>query len=133
MMLGSATCRMEAGNWNSCALGAAANAVGLVRDFNFALFGERHESYARINEINATWPWLDIQHQVVLDEQPETPGHDIYHMFDRYVCTGKMTFEALVDYVRSIEPACGECNRFECTCKAATVAEQVVLETAEVV
>jgi hypothetical protein len=36
-----------------------------------------------------------------------------------------MTFEQLVDYVRSVEPSCGECNRFECTCvKSAAPAEE---------
>ena len=31
IMLGSSTCKMERGNWNTCALGAAANAIGIER------------------------------------------------------------------------------------------------------
>lgn len=102
MMLGSATMKMERGEIQSCAIGAAANALGLI-----AYDGTR----ARLVAIFHTWPWLSTNGWV---------SHDcsrIITLFDHQVCDGEMTFEQLVDYVRSIEPECGECNRFECTCQ----------------
>lgn len=106
MMLGSATCKMVAGDWNSCALGAAANAIGIPQ--SKVLFG-----VGRGHAIRAAWPWLETRQPSELLSISE-----IVFRFDNEVCEGKMTFEQLVDYVRSIEPECGECNRFECTCKA---------------
>lgn len=32
------------------------------------------------------------------------------------VMHGGMTYEQLADWVRSVEPECGECNKFVCTC-----------------
>lgn len=32
------------------------------------------------------------------------------------VMRGDFTFEQLVDYVRSVEPSCGDCNKFDCSC-----------------
>lgn len=96
MMLGSTMCKMEEGNWDSCALGSAANAIGLEK---------KHNTDERIDEIYSAWPWL---------RGGQISG--IWVRFDHCVVPGLMTLEQLVDYVRSIEPSCGECNRFECTC-----------------
>lgn len=52
MMLGSATCKMVPGDWNSCSLGAAANAVGIPRAEG--MFGIQ-----RINAILKEWPWIN--------------------------------------------------------------------------
>lgn len=87
MMLGSTTCKMVPGKWSSCALGAAANAVGIA------------DNARRPYAIYDQWPWL---------RYPSPRGHsfgaEIYSRFDADVCRGGMTFEELVDYVRSIEP-----------------------------
>jgi hypothetical protein len=108
MMLGSTTCRMKWGDIQTCAIGAALNALGEPK---------KHR-YERAVEV---WPWLDAP-------SPHDTDHlmDIYSKFDGPVCRGEMTFEQLVDYVRSIEPSCGECNRFICACvKAEEVCEVV--------
>ena len=41
------------------------------------------------------------------------------------VMKGKITFEQFVDHVRSIEPECGECNSFVCTCVKAEAVPEV--------
>lgn len=104
MMLGSSTCKMVPADWNSCALGAAANAVGIP-------FAKDHtEESARIDAMIKYWPWL-------YDDKGYTQEfHTIWATFDDRVCKGLMTYEQLVDYVKSIEPECGECNQFKCTC-----------------
>ena len=88
MMLGSVTCRMERGNWDSCALGAAANAVGIP-------MGAGREALIR-----EEWPWLTEEH---------TPNWwsleaAITWRFDQAVCKGRMTLEQLIDWVRENEP-----------------------------
>lgn len=91
MMLGRVTCKMVACDWNSCALGAAENALGIAehsRDFSRRI--------AAYNE----WPWL--QNECVCG-----CANNLCHItqaFDRMVAPGKMTFEQLVDWVRSVEP-----------------------------
>ena len=86
MMLGSVTCRMEPGNWNSCALGAAANAVGIPRVGREALIREE-------------WPWLTEEYTPNWSLEAE-----IAWRFDRVVCKGWMTLEQLIDWVRENEP-----------------------------
>jgi hypothetical protein len=110
MMLGSTTCKMIPNDWNSCALGAAGNAVGIPQA-NKKVLGQSQicpDGNLRIGKIGDAFPWL-------LDNYHAFMGV-IYHLFDRDVCEGKMTFEQLIDYVRSIEPECGECCKFECSC-----------------
>lgn len=107
MMLGSTTCKMIPGDINSCALGCAGNAIG-IKNFDRGQAG-------RLDLIIRRWPWL---------EEGDWRGHfyqKIYQLFDSRVCFGSMTLEKLADYVRSIEPDCGECNQFECTCKKESV------------
>lgn len=125
MMLGRVTCKMKAGDWNTCALGAAGNAVGVP---NFVKTPEwPAPDDLRPHLLFAKWPWL-------LSEAPQpferffycgAPYYEglgsawygrITRRFDHEVCTGQMTFEQLADYVTSIEPECGECNKFVCSC-----------------
>ena len=105
MMLGSTTCKMEAGDWNSCALGCALNAEG-VRQY------AGRDGYGRSIETNDRWPWI----WGLIDDEGTTFAEQIWTRFDFQVCDGRMTLEQLVDYVRSIEPDC-DCNRFNCNCK----------------
>jgi hypothetical protein len=102
MMLGAATCKMEAYDIDTCALGSALNAVGVPQRSWDPL-----DSIFRYRQVESRWPWV-YSSPVGLTQ--------IVDLFDRKVCSGEMTFEQLVDYVRSIEPDCGNCNRFDCTC-----------------
>lgn len=106
MMLGSTTCKMEAGNINTCAMGAALNAMG-VRPC------ARHGcDWHRVEMMCELWPWLAGNRGWIAPQ-----ATNIIQRFDYQVCEGLMTLEQLVDYVRSIEPDC-DCNRFNCNCKA---------------
>lgn len=112
MMLGSTTCKMVPGDWNSCALGCAGNAVGIEE---YATFQGR----GREEVIAIKWPWIEARN----DDGNRWMG-EIWYRFDHDVCDGNMTLEQLVDYVRSIEPECGTCNSFQCSCpKTAAVTE----------
>lgn len=84
-----------------CAIGGATLAMGRTGN-------EDHE---------ALWPWLREKgpHGRLWDYVIGIGAADGNPSFTE-VMRGHITFEQLVDYVRSIEPACGECNRFECTC-----------------
>lgn len=109
MMLGSVTCRMEKYNWNSCALGCAGNAVGIP---NWGNVGRK-----RHDLIFQAWPWLlerchcamclavtvdRIRYQGVAHH--ETYCDHITAAFDGQIVYGEMTLEALIDWVRSVEP-----------------------------
>jgi hypothetical protein len=112
MMLGSVTCKMIPGDWNSCALGCAGNAIGIPKSVML-------DGLGRAEAIRAYWPWL------AKTSQPYVPwSEEIWQRFDKGVCEGEMTMEQLADYVRSVEPSCGECNVFQCSCpKTAAVTE----------
>lgn len=99
IMLGSTTCKMEPCDWNSCAIGSAGNAIGVPQ-------GVENFGIDRSDKLFTAWPWIagDLYWLGIADR------------FDNQVCEGKMTLEELVDYVKSIEPSCGECCRFTCTC-----------------
>lgn len=116
MMLGSVTCKMERGNWEACGLGCAGNALGIAAGDGSNSFGN-----PRVQAIFQQWPWLrpaSVFGNACLEtESLPYFGGKIARLFDEEVATGKMSLEQLVDYVRSIEPSCGECNRFDCTCK----------------
>lgn len=110
MMLGSATMKMIQFNIRSCALGAAANAIGIPAP-------SPENRHLRGLLIAEKWPWITDRY--VTRNPWSTYGSHIAQEFNARVCGGRISFEALVDHVRSIEPECGECNRFECTCVCA--------------
>jgi hypothetical protein len=166
MMLGSATMKMVAGDINSCAIGAALNAMGceqhgvtimpklveglegLAPDeaaFLEILFNIRRTSFDldvkfhnRQEDVVRLFPWMCAPHAqrglppsslpVALTtdhlykmyfsagSQMYTCGSLVALLFDHYVVGGLLSFESLVDWVRSIEPECGECRSFECSC-----------------
>lgn len=107
IMLGAATCKMEAGEISTCAYGVALRAVG----------GDFEYPYSSIMD---AWRWTEVWFK-------DSDGHNcrslsdlarsVWRKFDNEVCDGKITLEQLADYVRSIEPDC-DCNRFNCDCKA---------------
>jgi hypothetical protein len=116
IMLGAATCKMESANINYCAYGAALNAAGIAQCNLQDNWGIRYIAAVDL------WPWIAANDPKRRVQQNLVPfndlGNSIWQKFDYEVCGDKMTLEQLVDYVRSIEPNCGDCNRFECTCTA---------------
>lgn len=94
------------GRMCGCAIGGATLASG------------RTEYFAH----RELWPWLLEESTNFSANYPSKPIRweswiGIYSpvAFNKVV-RGDATFEQLVDYVRSIEPDCGVCNRFECIC-----------------
>lgn len=101
MMLGSVTCRMKKANWNSCALGCAGNAIGIP---NWGNVGRHRDSL-----ILKAWPWLEQECNCKENGISAVVGTHCYmvHIFKKFdtdVCEGRMTLEALVDWVRQVEP-----------------------------
>jgi hypothetical protein len=102
-----------------CALGGAELAVGVgVKD---------PYAFRRI------WPWTQKQTDGSITLEDEIGFGDVRSTHPGFtdVYKGKATIEQLADYVRSVEPECGECNQFECTCdhstKEAAVEEKVAV------
>jgi hypothetical protein len=128
MILGAATCRMVAGDINSCALGAALNAVGKPMDgalLQTLLFKDARgfvldvKCADREGMLRELWPWM-------FEETPSPRALDwvsygavIAGLFDNSVVEGRMTLERLADAVAAVEPECGECCEFECSCAVA--------------
>lgn len=86
----------EATNLDGCALGMAANAVGIDR---------KYENLKRV------WPWL----RNPLDKCPagcfmcsfKSSSLAVGHIFDTHICGGlepKWTLDQLIDWIRSVEP-----------------------------
>ena len=120
IVLGSTTCKLEARNWNACAVGVAANAVGIVRSFSTTICGIRIQS-DREGQINRRWPWLGSCLATYADIRYHWSFlQEIVFRFDRRVCesgeANPKKFEELVAFIRSVEPSCGDCNQFTCTC-----------------
>lgn len=74
------------------------------------------------------WPWLRESPKTGILDWEVLIGCGISNdiSFLR-VMRGEATFEQLVDYVRSIEPECDECNRFDCQCDKAPFPEDVTM------
>jgi hypothetical protein len=115
--------------WNIkyCALGMMANAMNMPS-------GE-----GRRVALGKMWPWLTEadnpwfrQHNrelvdmlkhlppaVAMGERivaAACPWSWIATVFNREVFPGHMTLEELAEYIRKMEPECGECNSFDCHC-----------------
>jgi hypothetical protein len=97
MILGSTIVKLQAGCWTTCAIGAAAKAVGIKAD-----------RIGHVEGILDEWPWLEANNEAALCE--------IATLFDQRVCRGEMTFDELCAYVRQIEPPC-ECGVRSCCCE----------------
>lgn len=95
MVLGSTLVKMHPGCWETCAIGAAASAVGIPVDD------------ARVESIIDEWPWLQANNDRYFME--------ILTLFDQKVCQHRMSMEALIAYVRQIEPPC-DCGVRDCVC-----------------
>lgn len=116
-MLGIGTVdAMIAGDINSCALGVSLNAAGvpsinrrppLVVGFSTVSVDARYLALYML------WPWTEERSST----RPGTWSYEVWNRFDNWVSYGQMTIEQLADYIRSVEPECGTCNRFQCTCQ----------------
>lgn len=113
-VMGSMITEMCRGSWSGCFLAAAARAVG-ISDW------ETDKKTSRlVRDIRKYWPWLTELYEEV------NPFRDhlgfIIDSYDR-LDSSAMNFEQLVVHVRSIEPDCGTCNRFRCTCVGLRIEE----------
>ncbi len=98
------------GHLDGCALGMAANARGILRDYL---------------TISTEWPWLNERRRppcgcnLSANEGTFlTTTRCITHLFDSHVVRNfSWTFEQLVDWVRSVEPAEPEGEHFEIEAK----------------
>lgn len=91
-----------------CAIGGAQLAMGRTEDFAF----------------EKIWPWLNDISPDGCHWRSEV-GCSSENGFEA-VMDGTKTIEQLADWVRSIEPSCGVCNRFDCPCvKTADVPEVI--------
>lgn len=109
------------GDFCGCALGGACLAIGERRGNEFY----RHWPWTRERTSNeCDWAGY-IQFWKSRDDKPHgfgaAPGGfgvapDDYPGGFVDVCDGIITIEQLAAWVRSVEPECGECNQFTCTC-----------------
>lgn len=105
MVLGSTIGPLRSSDINSCALGAAANAVGIPEH----IYTCDRAMTDRYDAIGERWPWLARSNNQRMLE--------IIKLFDVRVSDGDMTFEQLVAYVRSVEPECESCCDRDCCCE----------------
>lgn len=94
-----------------CAIGGAVMAVrsGITRQDIAAGYDTNGYSLAE-----AIWPWLERR---IACSDGHIRTYDTIISIQFYeVVEGKRTLESLADYIRSVEPSCGECCRFDCTC-----------------
>jgi len=100
------------GKWCGCAIGMACLAMGESTGTS------RHHLF----------PWLSsspegtsLSYDLRISSMFRTVCGDTPSIYgDRPMAS----LEEIVDWVRGVEPECGECNSFECTCVPAVVAEE---------
>jgi hypothetical protein len=106
-MLGMNTLDLSGNDFNCDILGVAANAVGIPRAvWTQESIHERNES------ILDQWPWLEKQIPVEGKDYYQTRFDELSGRFDGE----DGTLGDLLNYIRSIEPECGECNYYDCIC-----------------
>lgn len=100
--------RNDNDEWCGCAIGGAALAMGNTNVQAYFLL----------------WPWLREPSKPMPDKDWATYIGCYGGMLAEYpgigflsVMRGKHSFEELVDYIRSVEPECGECCEFQCKCE----------------
>jgi hypothetical protein len=124
LVAGSVITESKPYDLNHCALGMAANAKGIARTDDWGA------AECRWAGLMKSWPWLVVKSLkfparvtdilgnpgVVHETIENTPWIWIVETFNQEVSTGKMSFEEFVQKVRGMEPDCGDCCRYECTC-----------------
>lgn len=122
---------------NSCAVGMILNACGVPQyrpDFWLT-----QPNLNRVQEVIDRYPWL-------VDQLPESfPYHlplqacksklleGTYYnwvitAFNNLVMAGTMTLDQLHDIIAEVEPACGICNEFDCSCHEVDTAVQSLVQ-----
>lgn len=97
--------RRPDGTFCGCAIGGAALACGQTEMYGYRkLFPWLLEKSGR-----GGMKWADA---IGTGDGGDHPDFSL-------VVEGRYSIEQLADYVRSIEPDCGECNQFECSCPKA--------------
>jgi hypothetical protein len=71
---------------------------------------------ARYEAILGYWPWLERNIPVPGEDHYRSLMMEIEYRFDQQVCRGYTSLSDLLNYIRSLEPACGECCSFGCIC-----------------
>jgi len=105
IILGSHITVARAGLIDHCALGMAANAIGLPK----------HDLSSRYKSIPEAWPWVG--------GLGSAGWAFVAITYNNHVAPGSaqdMTLEQLADKVREMEPKCS-CHRFNCDCSAKMV------------
>jgi hypothetical protein len=110
-LLGRTITNIQACNIDRCFLGAALNAMGLPDSRSL---GRCHLRYLAAETL---WPWITC-----VGEGGYLYENNIIDKFDESVSRNEMTYEQLVDWVRSVEPNC-DCGEFNCSCAAEPVTE----------
>lgn len=121
ILLGSVFTSAKPRHIDHCALGMAGNAVGIPSTNQ--LSGKARRLFLILDQ----WPWLrDCRYEsfTVQDAEfrigVETYGSWIASTFNERVArefnSSPMTIESLVEQIRAVEPECGECNQFNCSC-----------------
>lgn len=90
--------------WNMCALGTAANAVGIPPAITWSTLGLHN----REDAICRRWPWLESEPS--LTEQRNW----LWIISDMFEVGTEVP--DLVEFIRAVEPKC-DCNRFDCECQ----------------
>ena len=107
IVLGIQTLDLSGSDFNCDILGVAANAVGIPR-----AVWTKESIKARNESILDHWPWLAKQIPVEGKDYYQTRFVELSGHFDGE----DGTLGDLLNHVRSIEPECGECNDYDCTC-----------------
>jgi hypothetical protein len=110
IMLGMQTLDLSGNDFNCDILGVAANAVGIPR-----AVWTQESIHARNESILDHWPWLAKQIPVEGKDYYQTRFVELSGHFDGE----DGTLGDLLNYIRRIEPECGECNDYDCTCALA--------------
>lgn len=95
-------------NWGVCAIGISGKMAGIADEVEHTMFGCTFTLNERPMCYEKYWPWLE-------GVNPQTAHKYLWDISDKFEDLG-WTVSKLSKYVALIEPECGECNRFECTC-----------------
>lgn len=102
-------------DWDHCALGCAGNVAGVPPEIEVTLMGTTFSLHERPDTLVNKWPWLNEENK----QYHDTYLWQISNMFEDGV-----SLTEIANYVRAVEPECGQCCRFDCTCEKAVQQEE---------
>ena len=106
MLAATAYAPVRESEWDSCALSVAALVAGVPGEIAVPLMGETIYLHERPQSIINYWPWLGSA------EDDDSFLWQISDFFEDY----GWSMTRLAEWTAKVEPTCGECNRFVCTC-----------------